>query len=168
MTSAVLAVPTSDPVAARYEALIRIANSVRAQGDPDDLFQILVDELRSAVPFDAIAQFDESSNKIRWHMCSACLQPTEHPDEIEREETLAGYVFREQKIVTFGSLEGETRFPRSIAILRQAGLQSVCALPLTTAHRRLGSVLIASILPNAYSEESNHIGARSRARRRRY
>jgi formate hydrogenlyase transcriptional activator len=152
MTSGTSAVQASDPIADRYEALIRIANSVRAQRDPADLFQILVDELRQVVPFDGIAQFDESANKIRWHMCSACLQPTEKPDEIDHEETLAGYVYREQKIVTFGRLEGEKRFPHSLAIMRQAGLQSVCALPLTTAHRRLGSVVIASVRQNAYSE----------------
>jgi formate hydrogenlyase transcriptional activator len=152
-TSGILAVQAGDPIADRYEALIRIANSVRAQKEPDDLFQILVDELRHVVPFDAIAQFDESANKIRWHLCSACRQPKEKPDEINREETLAGYVYREQQVVTFGTLEGETRFPLSVAILRQAGLQSVCALPLTTVHRRLGSVVIASVMPNAYSEE---------------
>jgi formate hydrogenlyase transcriptional activator len=151
--SGTLAVQTSDPIADRYESLIRIANSVRAQRDPDDLFQILVDELRQVVPFDAIAQFDESANKIRWHMCSACRQPKEKPDEIDNEETLAGYVYREQQIVTFGGLDRETRFPRSVAILRQAGIQSVCALPLSTAHRRLGSVVIASVKPNAYSAE---------------
>ena len=151
-TSGTLPAQASDPIAGRYEALIRIANSVRAQKTPDDLFQVLVDELRHVVPFDAIAQFDESANKIRWHLCSACLQPREKPDEIKREETLAGYVFREQRIVTFGTLEGETRFPQSIAILQQAGLHSVCAVPLTTAHRRLGSVLIASTRRNAYSE----------------
>ncbi|HKE24392.1 MAG TPA: sigma 54-interacting transcriptional regulator [Bryobacteraceae bacterium] len=152
-TLGTLAVQVGDPVAGRYEALIRIANSVRAQKDPQDLFQILVDELRQVVPFDAIAQFDESANKIRWHMCSACRQPKEKPDDFDREETLASYVYREQQIVTFGSLEGETRFPRSMALLRQAGLQSVCALPLTTAHRRLGSVVIASVIPYAYSED---------------
>jgi formate hydrogenlyase transcriptional activator len=152
-TSGTLPAQASDPIAGRYEALIRIANSIRAQRTPDDLFQVLVDELRHVVPFDAIAQFDESSNKIRWHLCSACLQPREKPDDINREDTVAGYVFREQRIVTFGTLEGETRFPESVAILRQAGLHSVCALPLTTAHRRLGSVLIASTRRNAYSED---------------
>jgi formate hydrogenlyase transcriptional activator len=152
-TSGTFVARVSDPIGSRYEALIRIANSIRAQKNPDALFQILIDELRDVVPFDAIAQFDESANKIRWHMCSACRQPKERPDEIKREETLAGYVYREQRIVTFGSLEGETRFPQSVAILRQAGLRSVCALPLTTAHRRLGSVVIASVMPDAYAED---------------
>ena len=140
-------------MAGRYEALIRIANSVRAQNNPDDLFQVLVDELQHVVPFDAIAQFDESANKIRWHMCSVCRQPKEHPDDLDHGETLAGYVYREQQIVTLGNVESETRFPRSVAIMRQAGIQSVCALPLSTAHRRLGSVVIASVRPNAYSQD---------------
>ena len=152
-TSSTLAVQAHDPIAGRYEALMRISNSVRAQKNADDLFQILVDELRQLVPFDAIAQFDESSNKIRWHLCSACRQPKETPDQIDREETLASYVYREQQIVSFGTLEGDTRFPQTVAILRQTGLHSVLALPLTTAHRRLGSVVIASVMRNAYSEE---------------
>jgi formate hydrogenlyase transcriptional activator len=37
--------------------------------------------------------------------------------------------------------------------MRQAGLESVCAFPLTTAHRRLGSLVIASVRPDAYSSE---------------
>jgi formate hydrogenlyase transcriptional activator len=37
--------------------------------------------------------------------------------------------------------------------LRSHGLQSVCALPLSTAHRRLGSIAIASEQPDAYSED---------------
>ena len=37
--------------------------------------------------------------------------------------------------------------------MREAGLQSVCAFPLTTAHRRLGSLVIASVRRNAYSRE---------------
>ncbi len=149
-----LAVRASNPIAERYEALIRIANSVRAQTGPDELFQILVDELRQVVPFDAIAQYDESAKKIRWHLCAACRQPREQPPtDLDREETLAGYVYREQKIVTLGSLDSEKRFPRSVALMRQAGIQSVCALPLTTAHRRLGTVIIASVLLNAYSED---------------
>ena len=35
----------------------------------------------------------------------------------------------------------------------QAGLQSVCAFPLSTAHRRLGSLVIASVHRDAYSPE---------------
>ena len=38
-------------------------------------------------------------------------------------------------------------------MMHDAGLQSVCAFPLTTAHRRLGSLVIASVRREAYSPE---------------
>ena len=37
--------------------------------------------------------------------------------------------------------------------MREVGLQSVCAFPLTTAHRRLGSLVIGSMRRDAYSRE---------------
>src|ERR1700727_550023 len=46
---------------ARYESLIRLAESIRAQPEPAALFRVLVNELSEVIPFDAIAQYDESS-----------------------------------------------------------------------------------------------------------
>ena len=37
--------------------------------------------------------------------------------------------------------------------MQQAGLQSLCAFPLTTAHRRLGSLVIASMRRDAYTSD---------------
>ena len=82
--------------AARYESLIRIAASVRSQKDPKELFGLLVDELRQVVQFDGIAQYDEGSNKVHWHLCSGCRKPDYSPSEIDKEETLAAWVFQNQ------------------------------------------------------------------------
>ena len=153
LTLPVLETESDQSTAARYESLIRIAASVRAQKDPRDLFQLLLEELGQVVQFDAIAQFDESSNKVHWHMCSGCRKADYLPSDIDKEETLAAWVYRHQEPVVLASLERETRFPASIAVLREAGLQSVCAFPLSTAHRRLGSLVIASVHRNAYSTE---------------
>src|SRR5579871_4496986 len=92
----------------RYEALIRIANSIRAQRDPKELFGILVHELSQVIQFDGIAQFDELSNKINWHLGGGCSRPHHSPSEVEREETLAAWVYRQQEIVVMGTLEGES------------------------------------------------------------
>jgi formate hydrogenlyase transcriptional activator len=152
MTSPVLETE-SQSTAARYESLIRIAAAVRSQKEPQDFFGLLIQELGQVVQFDGIAQYDESSNKVHWHMCSGCRKPDSLPSEIAKEETLAAWVFRHQETVTLSTLDGETRFPASIEIMRQAGLQSVCAFPLSTAHRQLGSLVIASIHRDAYSAE---------------
>jgi formate hydrogenlyase transcriptional activator len=153
LTSAVLETESHQSTAARYESLIRIATAVRSQKDPQDLFELLVKELGQVVQFDAIAQYDEWSNKIHWHMCPGCRKPASSPREIDKEGTLAAWVYRNQETVALPSLEHETRFPASIDLMRQAGLQSVCAFPLSTAHRQLGSLVIASAHRNAYSGE---------------
>jgi formate hydrogenlyase transcriptional activator len=153
LASLVTETESDQSTAARYESLIRIAAAVRSQKAPQELFGLLIEELGQVVRFDAIAQFDESSNKIHWHMCPGCHKPPSLPGEADKEETLPAWVYRNQETVALGSLDFETRFPASINLMREAGLQSVCAFPLSTAHRRLGSLVIASVYRNAYSPE---------------
>ena len=88
--------------AARYESLIRIAAAVRSQKEPHDLFELLVQELGQVVQFDAIAQYDESSNKVDWHMCPGCRKPDSLPSEIDKEETVAAWVYRHQETMALG------------------------------------------------------------------
>jgi formate hydrogenlyase transcriptional activator len=142
-----------DASAARYEALIRISNSIRARKEPKELFGILVHELSKVIPFDAIAQFDESANKVNWHLGPACEHKEHCPSEDETEEPLPQMVYRTQETVVLGTWEGNRRFPAFTRKMHENGLLSVCAFPLTTAHRRLGSLLIGSTQPNAYSND---------------
>jgi formate hydrogenlyase transcriptional activator len=137
--------------AAQYEALIRISNSIRARKDPQCLFEALVRELRDVIPFDAIAQFDESANTVNWHWSPACTPAEDRPEDTG--ESLPLLVYRTQEIIILGDSEGEEQFPAFTRKMRECGLQSLCALPLTTAHRRLGSLIIASVSPNAYSPD---------------
>ena len=146
--------PSADRrTAEKYKSLIRIAASVRAQREPEELFGVLVHELGQVVQFDAIAQFDERSNKVQWHMGSLCRKPRSFCAEMDNEATLPGWVYRYQETVALPSLHDEARFPKSVDILREAGLQSVYAFPLSTAHRKLGSLVVASVRRDAYSEE---------------
>jgi formate hydrogenlyase transcriptional activator len=150
-TAAMALAEPEQTTAQRYEALIRIANSIRSRSEPHELFEILTHELSRVIQFDGIAQFDEESNKMNWHLGAGCRQRDHSPSEIDREQTIASWVFRSQETVVVGTLDDETRFPASTEIMRSAGLQSVCAFPLTTAHRRLGSLVIASTHRDAYS-----------------
>jgi formate hydrogenlyase transcriptional activator len=158
LNMAVAEAASEQSTAARYESLIRIAASVRAQREPSGLFAILVHELGQVLQFDAIAQYDERAKKVNWHLCPGCRKRSspsnDHPESAEADqETLAAWVFRNQEAVALGNLENETRFATTIEIMREAGLQSVCAFPLSTAHRKLGSLVIASVYRNAYSRE---------------
>src|SRR5215831_16523971 len=144
----------ADPsTAARYEALIRISNSIRARKEAQELFEILVQELSTVIPFDAIAQFDDSANKVHWHLGSAIQKRDGCSSQEDTEESLPRLVYRTQEILLLGTLEGQIRFPAFTRKMRENGLESLCAFPLTTAHRRIGSLLIGSTQPNAYSPD---------------
>jgi formate hydrogenlyase transcriptional activator len=110
-------------------------------------------ELGQVLQFDAIAQYDEGSNKVDWHICSGCLGPHAVPTNLDKNGTLAVWVYEHQETLVLGTLDRETRLAASTGIMQQAGLHSLCAFPLTTAHRRLESLVIASVRRNAYSRD---------------
>jgi formate hydrogenlyase transcriptional activator len=153
MAGATLEMRSEQSVGARYESLIRLADSIRAQHETEALFRVLVDELSAVIPFDAIAQFDEASKKVDWHICESCRQLDPRPSGIQIEGTLAWWVSENQQAAVIADVWQETRFSSTVEQLKKSGLQSACALPLRTAHRRLGSLVIASRRLDAYSEE---------------
>ncbi len=146
-------VPSDQLVGARFESLIRLANSIRAQHETKALFRVMVNELSPVIPFDAIARYDESSKKVDWHLCESCQQHDPPPSDVQIAETLPWWVSEKQQAVVIADVRQETRFSDTVEKLKKSGLQSACAIPLSTAHRRLGSLVIASQRLDAYSEE---------------
>jgi formate hydrogenlyase transcriptional activator len=141
------------PFAQRYEMLIRVSKAIKAHRGCDDLFQALAVELRKVVEFDAVycIQYDEPANRITWigsHSPSGVQRPDFPPGEL-----MTPWIYARQQPLVIPFLDRETRFPRVAEFLREQGLQSICALPLTTVRRRLGSFGFGSKHPNAYSEE---------------
>ncbi len=69
------------------------------------------------------------------------------------DASITKWVFSRQEPLVIPSLAEETRFPQVVAFLQEKGFQSLCALPLTTIHRRIGSILVASRHTDAYSPD---------------
>ena len=140
------------PLSARYESLIRVSETIRSQHDQKELFNLLAHELRTVVPFDAIAQYDDRANKVNWHLCGDCPQSGATPmSDMKKEETVAWWVYQNQQPLLIPEVEDETRFRPTMEALKARDFRSLCALPLSTAHRRLGSLVIASRQTHAYS-----------------
>jgi formate hydrogenlyase transcriptional activator len=72
---------------------------------------------------------------------------------IPKEESIARWVHQNQQPVVIRLNDRETRFRLVIDHLRKIGLRSLCALALTTAHRRLGSLVFTSRQEDTYSAE---------------
>jgi formate hydrogenlyase transcriptional activator len=161
--SMVIPIPADDkdafdpeqPLAARYESLIRLSEAIRSYSDLKELFPLLARELRTVVRFDAMAQYDTAANKVNWHLCEPCkarLEAKASIGDLPKEETAAWWVHQHQQPLIIEDVYEETRFPSTTVGLNRLGLRSLCALPLSTAHRKLGSLVFASLLPGAYSQ----------------
>ena len=117
------------------------------------MFQLLADELRQVVPFDVMAHCDHAGKKVNWHF-SKGYDPAKHGiSNTPNEETVAWWVDRTQQPVVLQVAHEDTRFRTAIETLNKLGLRSLCAFPLSTVHSRLGSLVFASHLDDAYSPE---------------
>ena len=124
---------------------------------------MLASELRHVVPFDgmAIILYDEATSEVHLQMVEIVNQPSVVlSSDLPPEETMSSWVYQHQQPLVIPSVETETRFPRMMALLQQYGMQSACALPLTTVHRRLGGLSLSSAHPHAYAEEEVRFLAR--------
>jgi formate hydrogenlyase transcriptional activator len=136
----------------RYQALIRLAEAIRSQPDPSDLFETLALQLHEFVPFDVMAQFDRAANKVQWHFPDRYKPLADHYQSVPKEATIPWWVHRNQQPVILQVEKGDSRFPK-LTVMAELGLRSLCALPLRTAHRQLGSLVFVSRMEDAYSEE---------------
>jgi formate hydrogenlyase transcriptional activator len=144
---------STETLAPQYESLIRLAEAIRSHPDQKDLFQLLADELREVVPFDAICQIDHAGNKINWHFSESCDSKMSGISEIPKEQTVGWWVNQTQQALVLRVEDRETRFRTTIESLHRLGLRSLCAVPLSTAHSQLGSLVFGSQFADAYSPE---------------
>ena len=140
----------------RYEALFRVSRAISVYREPKELFRALAKELRRAVDFDFIGLFfyDEASHAFE----NPVLETLQGngiviPPDFPPEETITWWIYHNQKPVVISCRAEETRFPRMMKIYEQHGVQSACLLPLTTSHRRLGSIGFGMEHPRSYSDE---------------
>ncbi len=139
-------------LASRYEALIRLAEAIRSHQDEKDLFRTLANELHRVVEFDGLWHFDGAANRVQWHFVEPYDSKLEaRPLEaVPKEEKLAWWVYRNQQSVVIRLNDQDSRFPLRHDRLASVGLNSVCVLPLSTAHRQLGTLAFASHVEDAY------------------
>src|SRR6266404_5687699 len=138
----------------RYEALLRVSQNLISIRSSEELFRLLARELRAVVNFYVmgVGIYDEKAHEVRLTSYGEPGDPLQVP-KLAPEETFTWWVYQHQQPLIIPSLDRETRFPAVAEMLKNRGVHSVCALPLTTVHRRLGGLALGSIEANAYSSE---------------
>src|ERR1700693_5835509 len=138
----------------RYEALLRVSQTLISIRSSEELFKLLALELRAVVSFYVmgVGIYDENAHEMRTTSYGDPGFPPRAP-KFAPEETFTWWVYQHQQPLIIPSLDTETRFPAVAEMLKNRGVRSVCVLPLTTVHRRLGGLAFGSIEADAYSEE---------------
>src|ERR1700683_4018283 len=138
----------------RYKALFRVSQPLLSIRSSEELFSVLARELGAVVNFYVLGVgiYDEKAHEMNTTSYGEPGVPLQAP-RFAPEETFSWWVYQHQQPLIIPSLDAETRFPAVTAMLGNRGVRSVCALPLTTVHRRLGGLAFGSLESDAYSRE---------------
>ena len=139
----------------RLRLLLEVTESIASHRDLAELLRDLAQRLPSIVPFDYIniVLHEPARQVMRLWLLVASVPSTISPGlETPVEESPGGWVWTHQEPLTVNDVSQEHRFPRLMSILRENGVQSFCAVPLTTAQRRLGAMGFGSLQQRTYRD----------------
>ena len=98
------------------------------------------------------ALHDPSRNVMRLHVLDHDL--ARPPIEVPVADSPSDIAWQTQRPLVVPDVNAEPRFPSVMNLLRNRGIRSYCALPLTTAGKRLGALGLGSPRVSAYGEQS--------------
>jgi formate hydrogenlyase transcriptional activator len=139
----------------QYRALLVVAEAIAEHRDLGELFHDLAQRLPRIVPFDYInlVLHDPERNVMRLHLLVTPAPSTISPGlELPIDESPGGLVWKTQEPLVVENVALESRFPELTPLLLENDVQSFCAVPLTTALRRLGSMGFGSLDKRSYPE----------------
>jgi formate hydrogenlyase transcriptional activator len=132
--------------------LLQAAQIVSRHRRPAELFRELAPRLRAVVPFDFInfAIPSPSRNVMHLYVWDGGAWP-HVPLEFKFDESAAGRVWQQQRVVAIPELLNETRFEPGLRWLRRYGLRSYWVFPLTSTHERTGALGFGCKRPHAFN-----------------
>jgi formate hydrogenlyase transcriptional activator len=135
----------------RHQALLAVSAAIVAHRELGSLFHDLAGRLRQVVRFDylTLVLHDAATDTMRMHVLEP-PEPNAAAIVLPLEDDPAGFVWQAQQPLITSSIAELKRWPRWLEQVRSYGVQSFCWLPLTTARRRLGTLVLVSKQPSAY------------------
>jgi formate hydrogenlyase transcriptional activator len=146
--------PTPDFPVEQCLTLNEVSRIIASRRNLSELLHDLANRLHSLLDFSylSVMLYDPAQHVMRLHnLQGSPLGPLRPGAEFAVEDIPSGWVWQHQQSLVISDLERETRFPRAIQALREYGLGSFCSLPLSTAHRRLGTLTMGRHERGAYS-----------------
>jgi formate hydrogenlyase transcriptional activator len=133
-----------------YEAVLALSRSIAGQNDLGSLLSGVAGALHRIVAFDYVALIlhDPAEDSMQSYVLSASgSQDVRSGMRLPLEQDPAGWVWRNQKPLVLPTLEGETRWPEFMELVRSAGLKALTLVPLTAGESRLGAFGFGCLAP---------------------
>jgi len=145
----------------KYLTLAEVSSAIASHRDLSELFDALSECLHRLLTFNylSVVLHDERTQLMRLHVLHST---SGSPDLVRREfpvgESFAGMVWETQLVVNVRDIGAERRFPEVVKFLQDHHVRSFCSLPLTTAHRRIGSLALGRPDVGGYDETDLDFG----------
>ncbi len=127
-----------------YQGLLDVTDSISVHKDISTLIGELAGSLQPLVAFDflVLTLSDPVEGLLRVHTLATHGKTDQHdlPAAYRLDETPSGAVMDTQQPLLLGDIDRERRWPGVMDKLRRRGVQVACYFPLTTAHRKLGTI----------------------------
>jgi formate hydrogenlyase transcriptional activator len=138
----------------QYQALLAVCEAIVSHRELPALFHELGGRLRQFVRFDylSLVLHEAATNTMRLHLLDAAEAiPGPLVIVLSVEEDPAGLVWQSQQPLVTATADELGRWPGLLERVQPHGVESCCWLPLTTARRRLGTLVFACKQPSAYN-----------------
>jgi formate hydrogenlyase transcriptional activator len=147
----------SPPTVQQYATLLEVSKSIASHKNLADLFHDLSERLKDLLTFHylSLVLYDPARDVMRMHVLETTTPSSIHEgDEYTMDESPSALVLETQKPLIVDDTETFGKFPRVMSLLREQNVRSFCSLPLTSAHRRLGTMNFGAAEPAAFSEDA--------------
>ena len=139
----------------RYEAVLRISEALSGCQKPEELARFLAEQLGQVLPFEHldVIVLKENSTEIEWHAWGKGPVPV--PD-LPVAKLLAWHVYNSQEPLHITDWSTDERVPEELKhVAETIGMKigSFLLVPLTTPHRRLGTLGIVGARGVTYSTD---------------
>jgi formate hydrogenlyase transcriptional activator len=140
------------PPVEQYRALLAVSEAIVSHRELDTLWHDLADRLHLVVCFDYLAMVlhDPASETMRLHVLKSPEPLGQDFPLLSLRDTPPGTVWQTQQPLVMSAQAELARWPRLQEWVKPLGANSRCYLPLTTARRRLGTLVFACKREGAY------------------
>ena len=138
--------------------LLEVTNALVSNLDLAGLVAAISSSLERAIPheFTVLALYDKESDDLVVH--AAAAKSSDGRRQVGRRipvaGSAAGEAFTARRTLLFGEDDLTGRFADTAAPMREAGIRSVCAVPLVVGDRGLGTLTVGNPEPDAFTPET--------------